>query len=141
LAGAALEAQKDPESKPPAGKPPYQERAVAALLKIPEPTVSADQAGIHDYFDPRHLLADIYYRTKQYDKMNALAEGLLKRLDESTKAEYGTTVLALTLYAKLGTAERDYGAGKYAQVCAGLDPVVKQMMDPAQETTFSSLRE
>src|SRR5262249_12083692 len=49
LAAAALQAQKN-EAAPPPGKPSYEDRAVAALARIPELSPSADRATVQDYF-------------------------------------------------------------------------------------------
>jgi hypothetical protein len=143
LAGAALEAQKE-EAKPRPGKPGYNERALAALLRIPELSGVADAATVHDYFNAKLMLADVYYRSKQYEKMDQLADALLKRIDglgDKSKAAYRTSVLALTLYAKLGRAEADYAAGQYAKARERLDPIVKQVEDPALAGQWSQLKE
>src|SRR5262249_43908432 len=73
LAGAAFEAQKN-DQKPPPGKPAYEERALAALVRIPELTPSADSATSRDYFAAKLSLADVYYRTQQHEKLEALAQ-------------------------------------------------------------------
>jgi len=143
LAAAALQAQKD-EAKPPPGKASYQDRAVAALLKIPELSTGADSSTIHDYVLAKMMLANNYYRLKQFEKMDQLADALLKQLDaldEKTKEEHRTSVVALTLYAKLGRAEADYAAGHYAKVRELLDPLAKQVQDPAQARQWSELKE
>ncbi len=144
LAGAALEAQKDEKIKPRSGKQSYQDRAVAALLQIPELSSDADAGTIQAYFGSKLMLADIYYKNKQYEKVDALAGALLKRLDgldEKTKAEYRVQVLGLTLYAKLGHAESEYSAGHYDKVQALLDPIVNQVKDPAQEGQYAELKD
>src|SRR5262249_20650801 len=122
----------------------FQDRATAALLKIKDPPAAADAAIIRDYFSSKQLLADIYYRTKQYEKMEAMTSALVKRLDEldnDMKAEQRTTVLILDLYAKLGRAEAEYGAGHYAKARELLEPVVKNALDPARAGQNTQLKD
>jgi tetratricopeptide (TPR) repeat protein len=143
LASLALQAQKDNQPPPP-GKPAYEARALAALNKIPELTPAADAATIHDYFAAKQLLADLYYRAKQFDQLEALSDALQKRLqtlDDRTRAEYGTRIRILTLYAKLGKADAAYRAGQYAQVLAILGPIVQLVKDPAQVDAFNDIKE
>jgi TolA-binding protein len=143
LAGAALQAQKE-NVKPPAGAANYQDRALAALLKIPDLRPGADAATVRDFFSSRQLLADIYYRTKQFDKMEAMTSALVKRLDEldnDLKAEQRTTVVILDLYAKLGRAETEYNAGHYDKARALLEPVVKAALDPAKTAEYGHVKD
>src|SRR5207245_6227370 len=121
LAGAAFQAQKEAQVP---GKPSYQDRALAALLRLPELPASTDPVTVRDYFNAKQILAGIYYRTKQYEKMEALTAALVKKIDElegDLKAEQRTTVLGLNLYAKLGRAEAEYDAGRYAKAREMLD--------------------
>jgi tetratricopeptide (TPR) repeat protein/TolA-binding protein len=143
LAGLALQAQKDGLT-PAQGKRPYQERALAALNKVPEPGPLADAETIHDYIGAQQMLADLYYRARQYDRMEALSDALQKRLeklDDRTQAEFRTRIRILGLYARLGKAETEYHAGQYAQVLATLDPFVKLVKEPAQGDAFSAIKD
>jgi tetratricopeptide (TPR) repeat protein len=144
LAGAVLQVQKDETIKPPPGKPSYQERLLAALTRMPELTSGADAATVHDYFNAKLVLADLYYRAKQFDKVDALAEALLKRLDgldEKTKAEQQAGVVILSLYAKQGRAEAEYAAGQYGKARDLLEPLIKQLKDPMQAARFTEIKE
>ncbi|HLJ93225.1 MAG TPA: hypothetical protein VKU02_08555 [Gemmataceae bacterium] len=143
LAGAALAAQKS-DLKPPAGKPSYEQRALAALARIPDLKTGADTFTARDYFAAKLMLAEIYFKAKQYDKLEALAPTLAKHLDgvdEKVKDEFRTPVLSLTLYAKLGRAEIDYRAGQYGKAYGLLGPVVKELTDSADGTRLSELKE
>jgi hypothetical protein len=144
LAEAALLAHKDGTSKPAPGAPSYQDRALAALLKVPELARSADAGTAQAYFGARQMLAGIYYRSKQYDKMESLTDGLLKQvddLDEKTKTEHRSTVLGLTLYAKLGRAEAEYAAGHFGRARELLEPVVKLARELTEADVFARIRE
>jgi TolA-binding protein len=126
LATAAVRAQKE-DPKPANGKPGYQERAVAALERIPDPVTAADPATNHAYMNGKLLLADLYYHAKEFDKMQTLVDRLNKKLesmDDKTKAEQRGDLFLRVLYAKLGKAEADYTAGKYAYAYAVVDPIV-----------------
>jgi hypothetical protein len=139
LAGAALQAEKE-EDKPPQGRPAYQARAVAALLRIPELAAPAEPGTVQAYFAAKLMLADIYYRTKQYEQLQALAESLLKSLeglDEKTKTQHQANVLALKLYAELGKAEAHYTAGRYTKARESLDPIVERIKDPAEAKSLA----
>jgi TolA-binding protein len=143
LASAALRAQKE-DARPPEGKPGYQERAVAALTRIPEPPRSADPATIQDYLNSKLMLADLYFHAKEYDRMEALAILLQKKLaayGDKAKAEQSANVLLRTLYAKFGKAEADYSAGKYAEVRALLDPLLGDFQKPEEAARFAELKE
>ena len=143
LAGAALEAKKN-DLKPPPGKPAYEERALAALARIPELGVSADHATIRDYFAAKLLLADIYYKANQPEKLDALAQALAKSLDGrdlSVQEAFRTSVRSLSLYAKLGRGEMDYKAARYGKAHALLVPVVKELTDPVKAAELADLKE
>jgi hypothetical protein len=142
LASAALQAQKN-DIKPPVDKSSYEERALAALTKIPDLGPSADHATSRDYFAAKLMLADMYYRSKQHVQLEALAQRLIKNLegtDEKVREEFRSSVLSLTLYAKLGRGESDYEAGRYGEARELLAPVVKDMGDPAKAAQFSDLK-
>jgi tetratricopeptide (TPR) repeat protein len=135
LADAAFRADKDGLPAP-AGRPPYKQRALDALSKMPEINTAADAGTIHDYFGGKLLLADLYYRDKQFQKMDALTDSLVKLLqgmDDKTKEQYQPEVAVLTLYAKLGRADAEYAAGHYAEAHKLLDPIFAQAKDPAQQ--------
>jgi hypothetical protein len=143
LAGAALQAQKE-DAKPPPGQPSYTDRAIAALRRMPELTDAAEPATVHDYFAGKLTLADLYYQAKQYDKVQELADALLKKLDgldERTKTEHRSSVLALSLYAQLGRAEAECQAGKFAAARTVLEPVVRQLEDPAGAARLAEVKE
>jgi hypothetical protein len=143
LAGAALQAQKE-QLAPPPGKAPYRDRAIAALLRVPELTAGADSETVQGYVNGKLLLADLYYKDRQYGKVAELADRLLKQvegLDESTKAEHRTNVYALVLYAKLGQAEAAYKAGRFTQSREMLDPTVKELTDPAHASLVADLKQ
>jgi hypothetical protein len=143
LAGAALQAERE-EFKPPPGRPSYQVQAEKALLRIPDLAGTSDPATVRDYFGAKLTLANIYYRTKRYEALQALAQDLLKRLgtlDEKTKAAHQANVLALKLYADLGRAEAEYTGGRYAKARQILDPVVTQMKNLAQAGLLTEVKE
>ena len=73
LAAAALAAHKN-DAKPPPGKPSYEERALAALASVPDLNPAADGATIRDYFAAKLTLAEIYYKAKQHEQLEALAQ-------------------------------------------------------------------
>jgi hypothetical protein len=142
LASAALQAQKN-EMKLPSGKPSYEERALAALTKIPDLSPSSDRATSRDYFAAKLMLADMYYRSKQHEQLEGLAQRLVKSLegaDENVREEFRSPVLSLTLYTKLGKGETDYDSGRYSDARDLLAPVVKDMRDPAKAALFSDLK-
>jgi tetratricopeptide (TPR) repeat protein len=143
LADAAFRADKDGLAAP-AGRPPYKQRALAALSKMPEITTAADPGTIHDYFAGKLILADLYYQDKQFEKMDVLTDALTKVLqgmDEKTRTQYQPEVGVLTLYAKLGRAEAEYGAGRYAEARKLLEPIVAQAKDPAQQAQVAAWKE
>src|SRR5262249_30135726 len=133
LASAATQADKE-EIKPAAGRPSYREQAETALLRIPDPSGSDDPGTAQIYFAGKLMLADIYYRGKQYEKLHALADALAKALDSASdkiKAEHRINVRVLKLYAELGRAEAEYAAGRYPKASELVDPLVNAMKDPA----------
>jgi hypothetical protein len=143
LANAALQAENE-GTKPPPDRPSYLDRAIAALVRIPPLSPQAEPSAMQIYFAAKLMLADIYFRTKQHEKVEALAETILKRLeclDEKTKAGHRANILAVKLYAELGRAEADYTAGRYTQVREILDPLIKQMKDPAQGPELAEVKE
>ena len=143
LASAAVQADKE-EIKAKPGQPSYQDRALAALLRIPDLSTPAEAGTAHVYFAAKLMLADIYYRSKQYAKLQLLADSLLKSLeglDDKTKAEHRTNVYALKMYAELGQAEADYATGRYGNARRLLDPVVKKMKDPTQAGQLGEVKE
>jgi hypothetical protein len=143
LARAALQAQKNEVKRPP-GKPAYEERALAALTRIPDLKLSADGATCRDYFAAKLTLADVYYQAKQHEKLQALAQALARSLDdtgEKVQEEFRTPVVSLSLYAKLGMAESDYKVGRYRQARELLAPVVQELTDPAKAAQWSDLKE
>jgi len=144
LAAAALNAQKEDSAQPAPGKSSYQDRALAALMRIPDLSPSADIGTINDYVAAKLTLGRIYYSTKQFDKMEVLTEALLKKVDEldpKTQAEHRVSVLIGTMYAKFGRAEAEHSAGNYGKARALLDPLVNQAKDPAQAELVSQLKE
>jgi hypothetical protein len=143
LARAALQAQKN-GLQPPAGKPGYQERALASLARVPDLRSAAEPAMVRDYFTAELTLADIYYQRKQHDQLDALAQKLAKKLEgteEGIRQEFRSAVFSLSLYAKLGRGETDYQAGRYSKVRELLAPVVKELKDPAQASQLTDLKE
>src|SRR5262249_29721399 len=117
LAEAALAAQKN-EIKPIPGKPSYLELALAALAKIPDLKPGADGFTSRDYFAAKLTLADIFYKAKDHDKLEALAQSLAKSLDAADgkiQEEFRIPVMSLSLYAKLGRGEIDCKAGRYSK--------------------------
>lgn len=143
LAGAALAAQKN-DAKVPPGKPGYEQRALAALAQIPDLQPSADGSTIRDYFAAKLTLADVYYKAKQYEKLEALAQTLAKSIDgtdETIQEEFRTLVMSLSLYAKLGKGEIEYQAGRYGKAYELFAPVVKDLTDPAKAAQLADLKE
>jgi tetratricopeptide (TPR) repeat protein len=125
-------------------KAAFADRAVAALARISPPADGSGMAELRDYFAAKRLLADIYYATRQFDRMQTLAEALLKRLDrldDNTKAEEQTNILATALYAKLGKAESLYESGQYAQARSLLEPLVSQLKNPAESRAHAGLKD
>jgi hypothetical protein len=144
LAEAALQAQKDEGSKPVPGKASYQDRAMAALLRIRDLDARADAGTANAYIASKLILAGMYYSSKQFDKMEGLTDALQKKLDEldpKISAEHRTAVLIRALYAKLGRAEAESTAGHYAKVRELLDPLVNQAKDPARAAELAQLKE
>jgi hypothetical protein len=143
LARAALQAQKN-GLQPPPGKPSYEERALAALARIPDLNPSADPATARAYFTAELMRAEIYYEKKQPDRLEALAQKLAKQLEgveEEVRQEFGTAVFSLSLYAKLGRGEADFQAGRYGKVRELLAPVVKELRDPAKAARFMDVKD
>jgi hypothetical protein len=143
LARAALQAHKN-GLQPPAGKPSYLERALAALARVPDLKSSADRATARDYFAAELTLADIYYQRKQHDQLDALAQKLAEKLagtEEGIQQEFRSAIASLSLYAKLGRGETDYQAGQYGKVRELLAPTLKEMSDPAKAAQLMDLKE
>jgi hypothetical protein len=143
LAGAAFQADKEGQ-KPATGQPSFRVRALDALTRIPDLAPGADPGTIHDYFNARLVLADVYYKSKQFDKLDTLATNLLKNLDEldeKTKTDQRGNLLNLTLYAKLGRAEAEYAGGRFSKAREMLEPVVKQLLDPTQSALLGQAKE
>jgi tetratricopeptide (TPR) repeat protein len=144
LAEAALKAQEAAGEKPQPGQRSYADRALLALVRLPDLSPGADPDSIKLYVQARLIQAGLYYTTKQFDKMEALTDALLKKLDEvdpMTAAGQRVGVLIRALYAKLGRAEVEYNAGQYAKTRALLDPLVNQIKDPSQAGQLSQLKE
>jgi hypothetical protein len=143
LASAATQADKE-EIKPGAGRPSYREQAEAALLRIPDLSGSDDPGTAQIYFAGKLMLADLYYRGKQYEKLRALADALAKALDNAAdkiKAEHRINVRVLKLYADLGRAEAEYIAGHYSKASELVDPLVSAMKDPAHAVETNEVKE
>jgi hypothetical protein len=143
LAAAALQADKEGIPAP-VGRPSFQERALAALAGIPEPSTRAPPSIVRTYFAAKLMLADIYYRAKQYKKLATLAQALTQNLDnvdEKLKGELQIKVHIFQLYAVLGGAETAYAAGRYAEACELLEPLVSQMHAPAKREEWALIKE
>lgn len=147
LAQAALQADKA-ELKPPAGNPPYAEQAVAALQAIPDLSPEADAGRARVFFEAKLQLGSLLYARQEYKQLGSLASVLQQRLQapgsamtENLRAELRPRVLALDLLARFGQAEADYRAGRFAQVCEALDPLINQIKDPASAGMFTELKE
>lgn len=143
LSVAALQAQKN-DLQPPPGKPAYEERARAALERIPDLAPSADDATARDYFAAKLTLADIYYRNHQHDKLEALAQALAKNLgstEQTLQEAFQTSVFSVLLYAKLGKGEAAYKAGRYRDAREAVVPAVRQLMDSSKNAQLADLKE
>lgn len=146
LAAAALQAQKA-EIKPPAGAPPYAQRARAALQAVPEPAAGADAGTAQVYLEAKLQLGGLLYTNKSYAQVAAVADVLQKKLDdpslrlpEPMKTELLPRVKALQLLALLGQADADYRAGQYAKVREQLDPLVDQLKKPETAALLNDLK-
>jgi hypothetical protein len=130
LAGAALGAHES-GIPPPRGRPPYLERALASLERIPDLATDADPATAQAFFYAKLQLAKLLFTRRNYEPMARLAESLLTRfnqvsLDERTKGELRPAVEALPLYALYGRAAVAYQSRRYGEVRDLLAPLLAQ---------------
>jgi hypothetical protein len=128
LAGAALGADESGLPSP-LGRPPYLERAVAALERIPDLAAEADPATTQAFFYAKLQLAKLLFTRRNYEPMARLAENLRNRfnqatLDERTKSELRPAVEALPIYALYGRAAVAYQSRRYAEVRDLLAPLL-----------------
>jgi hypothetical protein len=147
LALAALQAHKA-ELKPPRGKPPYQDLAIAALTAVPELATGSDPGTTQSYLEAKLLLGSLLYTAKDYKRLEGIADTLQKRLaapelnlDEAARKELRPRVRALALLAKYGEADTAYRAGRYAEVAARLDPIINRLRDPATATDLAEIKD
>jgi hypothetical protein len=137
LAGAAKQAIKD-GVKAPKGEPPYEEVATKALEKIPDLPKTADAATAQYYFYGKLELANLLFRTKQYDKMAKLTGELTQhfnevkdkkeKLEKSVQDEIEPTLKLLPFYSQYGKADLAFRASKYEDVLKLVDPLIVQVI-------------
>lgn len=147
LAFAALQADRD-GLKQPAGKPPYEDQAIAALKAMPDLPAEADAATAQVYLEGKLTLGTILYGKKDFAQMEAIATNLTERigmlqgvLDNQVRADLDVKATGLKLLAQYGRAEADYAAGQYTKVRDGLEPLVKQLRTPAEAARLAQLKD
>jgi hypothetical protein len=147
LALACLQSQKA-DARPPKDKPPYSDRAIAALQAIPELVTGADAATTQSYMESRLLLGSLLYTARDYKRLQGIADALQKRLpapelnlDEAARKELRPRVRALTLLAKYGEADTAFRAGQYGQAAAVLEPIINGLRNPAAAPDLAEIKD
>jgi hypothetical protein len=130
---AALPAMRD-KAAPPPGQAPnyYQDQAIAALRRIPEPTPPVDPTLVRYYLLGKQQLATLLLGARQYDEMVQVTEKLQKQfkelpVDESLRKSLAPGMETLGLLTQYAQAEIAYRAGQYDKVRAVIDPMLKDV--------------
>jgi hypothetical protein len=132
LANAALQTHKEGAKAPGGGS--YQDIALAALRRVPEPGPGAEPAAVQVYLYAKLELAKLLFAARDYAQMEAVTDQVTKlyndlKLPEATKNELGPTVAALPYYARYGQAETEFRAGRFNAVRKLVDPVVDLVVE------------
>jgi TolA-binding protein len=124
------------------GKPAYAVQAEAVLTGLAAGPASTGPAGMREHFSAKRLLAKLYYSTRQYEKLQSLADGLQKRpAPDDSSSEERATMEAISLYASLSDAEREYESGNYGKACTLLDTILDTFRDSSVPSLVADLEE
>jgi hypothetical protein len=130
---AALPAMRDKASAPP-GQPQtyYQDQAIAALRRIPEPAGNPDPASARYYLLGKQRLAMLLLGARQYDEMVQVSQKLQKQFKELTIEEnlrkgLEPAMETLGLLTQYAQAEVAYRSGQYDKVRTVIDPMLKDV--------------
>src|SRR5262249_17526929 len=129
----AMPAMRD-KIAPPAGQPPtyYQDQAIAALRRIPEPTGNSEPAAVRYYLLGKQQLAMLLLGARQYDEMVQVSQKLQKQFKELTveanlRKSLEPAMETLGLLTQNAQAEIAYRAGQYDKVRTVIDPMLKDV--------------
>lgn len=130
---AALPAVRE-KVPPPVSQPPnyYQDQAIAALRRIPEPTIPPDPTIVKYYLLGKQQLATLLLGARQYEEMVQVAEKLHKQfkelpVEEKLRKSLAPGMETLGLLTQYAQAEISYRAGQYDKVRAVIDPMLKDV--------------
>lgn len=144
LGSAASQAHKE-KLDPPQGQKPWQEQAIAAFQKIPEPAGN-DIDGTRFYFYAKMELAKSLFAAKKFDDMETLTNQLVDKLatvkNAPLREEIDPILKAMPLYAKYGKADnlfRSDQSDRFAKVRALIDPVVNDLLQKKLTLTDPTL--
>lgn len=146
LGFAALQAQRIGLTAS-AGRPTYQNQAIAALKRISPLPAGSDPGTAQVYVEARLTLGGLLYAVKDFGQMDAIARDLQEKLntpgmfDNQTRADLESKAAGLKLLAIYGQAEADYGAGRYVKVRDTLEPFLKQMRNPGDSAKLKELKD
>jgi tetratricopeptide (TPR) repeat protein len=123
-----------------ADKKRYQTMAMKALDNFPEVRSDAHGDIAQMYVQAQLQIAQMNYESKQYDKMEAIATKLQKRvpefknLDASFRTDLKKTVDALGYYANYGRALQELNAGRPAEARKHCDLTLQKVSAQVKDT-------
>jgi hypothetical protein len=131
---AAYPAMKD-KVAPPQGQSPsyFQDQALAALRRIPEPAPDTDSGTVKYYLLGKHQLAFLLLGARQFQEMQQVTAQLQKifkdaKVDEDFRKAMDPAMASLATLAEYSKAEVAYRAGQYDQVKKVVDPMLKDVV-------------
>jgi hypothetical protein len=122
-------------------KAKYQERALAALKKLPPLTEQSNTLTFHFYFAARLKQCKILYKEKKYEDLEKLAGDLLKqfsdpklkdvaaKLDQGVRDNLQLGMETWQAYAQVGQTELAYSKGDFDEVLKKTAASVKRVDD------------
>jgi len=130
---AAIPALRD-KIAPPAGQSPtyFQDHAIAALRRIPEPPADAPPEIVRYYLLGKQQLAMLLLGARQYDEMVQVAQQLQKQfkeraIDEALRKALEPAMETLVFLTQYAQAEIAYRAGQYDKVRVIVDPMLQNV--------------
>jgi hypothetical protein len=130
---AAMPAMREKVAPPPGQASTYfQDQAIAALRRIPEPTGNSEAAAVRYYLLGKQQLAMLLLGARQYDEMVQVSQKLQKQFKELTveanlRKSLEPAMDTLGLLSQYAQAEIAYRAGQYDKVRTVIDPMLKDV--------------